>query len=65
LIRLKQLGVDHLSGVPGDFVLALLEQVSRSDVRYTEAARAWLASRGLSADDLERRARRAARSPPN
>ena len=34
LIRLKQLGVDHLFGVPGDFVLAFFNQVLKSDVRY-------------------------------
>jgi hypothetical protein len=35
LIRLKQLGVDHLFGVPGHFVLGFLNPVLRSDVRYT------------------------------
>jgi indolepyruvate decarboxylase len=34
LIRLKQLGVDHLFGVPGDFVLAFFNQVLQSDIRY-------------------------------
>jgi indolepyruvate decarboxylase len=34
LTRLKQLGVDHLFGVPGDFVLAFLNQVLQSDVQY-------------------------------
>jgi indolepyruvate decarboxylase len=34
LTRLKQLGVDHLFGVPGDFVLAFFNQVLQSDVRY-------------------------------
>jgi len=30
LTRLKQVGVDHLFGVPGDFVLAFFNQVSES-----------------------------------
>ena len=34
LIRLKQLGVDHLFGVPGDFVMAFFNQVLKSDVQY-------------------------------
>jgi indolepyruvate decarboxylase len=34
LTRLKQLGVDHLFGVPGDFVLAFFNQVLQSDIRY-------------------------------
>lgn len=34
LRRLKQMGVDHLFGVPGDFVLGFLNEVLRSDVRY-------------------------------
>jgi indolepyruvate decarboxylase len=34
LTRLKQVGVDHLFGVPGDFVLAFLNQVLQSDIRY-------------------------------
>ena len=34
LTRLKQMGVDHLFGVPGDFVLGFLNQVMRSDVQY-------------------------------
>jgi indolepyruvate decarboxylase len=34
LIRLKQIGVDHLFGVPGDFVLAFFNQVLKSDIRY-------------------------------
>ena len=34
LIRLKQIGVDHLFGVPGDFVLAFLNQVLKSEVNY-------------------------------
>jgi indolepyruvate decarboxylase len=34
LTRLKQIGVDHLFGVPGDFILALFNQVLRSDVQY-------------------------------
>ncbi len=34
LIRLKELGVDHLFGVPGDFVLGFLNQVLKSDIKY-------------------------------
>jgi TPP-dependent 2-oxoacid decarboxylase len=34
LIRLKEIGVDHLFGVPGDFVLGFLNQVLKSDVAY-------------------------------
>jgi indolepyruvate decarboxylase len=34
LTRLKQTGVDHLFGVPGDFVLGLFNQVLRSGVQY-------------------------------
>ena len=34
LTRLKEIGVDHLFGVPGDFVLGFLNQVLKSDVQY-------------------------------
>ena len=34
LTRLKELGVDHLFGVPGDFVLGFFNQVLKSDVNY-------------------------------
>lgn len=34
LTRLKEIGVDHLFGVPGDFVLGFLNQVLKSDVTY-------------------------------
>lgn len=34
LLRLKEIGVDHLFGVPGDFVLGFLNQVLKSDVEY-------------------------------
>jgi TPP-dependent 2-oxoacid decarboxylase len=34
LTRLKEIGVDHLFGVPGDFVLAFLNQVLKSDLKY-------------------------------
>jgi TPP-dependent 2-oxoacid decarboxylase len=34
LARLKQIGVDHLFAVPGDFVLGFLNQVLQSDVTY-------------------------------
>lgn len=34
LARLKVLGVDHLFGVPGDFVLGFLNQVLKSDIKY-------------------------------
>jgi len=34
LIRLKEIGVNHLFGVPGDFVLGFLNQVLKSDVKF-------------------------------
>ncbi|MHB8520426.1 MAG: alpha-keto acid decarboxylase family protein [Limisphaerales bacterium] len=34
LTRLKEIGVDHLFGVAGDFVLGFLNQVLKSDVKY-------------------------------
>ena len=34
LIRLKQIGVDHIFGVPGDFVLGFFNQVLKSKVSY-------------------------------
>jgi indolepyruvate decarboxylase len=34
LTRLKQIGVDHLFGVPGDFVLGFFNQVMDSEVKY-------------------------------
>jgi indolepyruvate decarboxylase len=34
LIRLKEIGVDHLFGVPGDFVMGFFNQVLKSDVKY-------------------------------
>jgi len=34
LIRLKEIGVDHLFGVPGDFVLGFFNQVLKSGVKY-------------------------------
>jgi TPP-dependent 2-oxoacid decarboxylase len=34
LHRLKEIGVDHLFGVPGDFVLGFFNQVLKSDVMY-------------------------------
>jgi indolepyruvate decarboxylase len=34
LIRLKQMGIDHLFGVPGDFVLGFLNEVLESQVQY-------------------------------
>jgi indolepyruvate decarboxylase len=34
LTRLKQVGIDHLFGVPGDFVLAFINQVLKSDLQY-------------------------------
>ena len=32
--RLKEIGVDHLFGVPGDFVLGFLNQALKSDLKY-------------------------------
>jgi TPP-dependent 2-oxoacid decarboxylase len=34
LIRLKEIGVDHIFGVPGDFVLGFFNQVLKSEVKY-------------------------------
>jgi TPP-dependent 2-oxoacid decarboxylase len=34
LIRLKEIGVDHLFGVPGDFVMGFFNQVMKSDLKY-------------------------------
>ena len=34
LTRLKEIGVDHLFGVPGDFVLGFFNQVLKSDMKY-------------------------------
>ena len=34
LFRLKQIGVDHIFGVPGDFVLGFFNQVLKSEVKY-------------------------------
>ena len=34
ITRLKQIGVDHLFGVPGDFVLGFLNRVLQSDLSY-------------------------------
>lgn len=34
LTRLKAIGVDHLFGVPGDFVLGFFNQVLKSDLKY-------------------------------
>src|ERR1035441_10276126 len=34
LSRLKEIGVDHLFGVPGDFVLGFFNQVLKSEVQY-------------------------------
>ncbi|MDP3150841.1 MAG: thiamine pyrophosphate-binding protein [Ignavibacteria bacterium] len=34
LIRLKEIGVDHLFGVPGDFVLGFFNEVLKSNVKY-------------------------------
>jgi TPP-dependent 2-oxoacid decarboxylase len=34
LARLKEIGVEHLFGVPGDFVLGFLNQALKSDLEY-------------------------------
>ena len=34
LFRLKEIGVEHLFGVPGDFVLGFFNQVLKSDLKY-------------------------------
>ncbi|RPI05473.1 MAG: alpha-keto acid decarboxylase family protein [Ignavibacteriae bacterium] len=34
LLRLKEIGVDHIFGVPGDFVLGFFNEVLKSNVKY-------------------------------
>jgi len=34
LIRLKEIGVDHIFGVPGDYVLGFFNQIMKSDLKY-------------------------------
>lgn len=34
LLRLKEIGVDHLFGVPGDFVLGFFNQLIKSNIKY-------------------------------
>ena len=34
LLRLKEIGVDHLFGVPGDFVMGFFNQLMKSDIKY-------------------------------
>ncbi len=34
LLRLKEIGVDHLFGVPGDFVLGFFNQLLKSEIKY-------------------------------
>lgn len=34
LFRLKEIGVDHIFGVPGDFVLGFFNQLLKSDIKY-------------------------------
>lgn len=34
LIRLKEIGVDHIFGVPGDFVMGFFNQILKSEVKY-------------------------------
>lgn len=34
LIRLKEIGVDHIFGVPGDFVLGFFNQIMNSELKY-------------------------------
>jgi len=34
LIRLKEIGVDHIFGVPGDFVLGFFNQILKSEIKY-------------------------------
>ncbi|MGA3288265.1 MAG: thiamine pyrophosphate-binding protein [Bacteroidota bacterium] len=34
LTRLKEIGIDHLFGVPGDFVLGFFNQVLKSDLKF-------------------------------
>jgi hypothetical protein len=51
LFRLNQLGVDYLFGVPGDFVLAFLNQVLQSPIQYIGMCKG---ERGVSAPPLGR-----------
>ena len=34
LIRLKEIGIDHIFGVPGDYVLGFFNQIMKSDLKY-------------------------------
>jgi len=34
ITRLKEIGIDHLFGVPGDFVLGFFNQVLKSNLKY-------------------------------
>ena len=34
LARLKEIGVDHIFGVPGDFVLGFFNRILKSDIKY-------------------------------
>ena len=34
IIRLKEIGADHIFGVPGDFVMGFFNQVIKSNVTY-------------------------------
>jgi indolepyruvate decarboxylase len=49
LTQLKQIGLDHLFGVPGDFVLGFFNQVLNSEVAcvgtYNELNAAYAATR--------------------
>ena len=42
LIRLKEIGVDHIFGVPGDFVLGFFNQILKSNVKYVGTCRCGL-----------------------
>lgn len=42
LIRLKEIGVDHIFGVPGDFVLGFFNQILKSNVQYVGTCRCGL-----------------------
>ena len=34
LLRLKEIGVDEMFGVPGDFVMGFFNQIIKSDIKY-------------------------------
>lgn len=41
LRRLKEAGLDHIFGVPGDFVLGFCNQILKSDIKYIGILSIW------------------------